>query len=60
MIFFVDDILVYSNNEEEYVEHREAVLRLLREHQLYSNLRSAVYFNLKFITWDMLFLRKGE
>lgn len=29
-IFFVDDILVYSKNEEEYVEHLEVVLRLLR------------------------------
>ena len=38
VIMFIDDILVYSKNEEENVEHLEAMLRLLREHQLYSKL----------------------
>ncbi len=36
VIIFVDDILIYSKNEEEHVEHLAAVLRLLREHQFYS------------------------
>jgi len=31
-IVFVDDILVYSKNDEEHVEHLASVLRLLREH----------------------------
>ena len=38
-IVFIDDILIYSNNEEKHTEHLATVLRLLREHQLYYNLR---------------------
>jgi len=32
VIVFIDDILVYSKNEEEYAKHLETMLRLLREH----------------------------
>ena len=33
---FIDDILVYSKNEEEHREHLRLVLEKLREHQLYT------------------------
>ena len=32
----IDDILVYSKNEEEHKEHLRLVLEKLREHQLYA------------------------
>ena len=34
--WFIDDILVYSKNEEEHKEHLCLVLEKLREHQLYA------------------------
>ena len=36
VIVFIDDILVYSKNEEEHKEHLCLVLGKLREHQLYA------------------------
>ena len=38
VIVFINDILVYSKNEEEHAEHFAEVLRFLREHQLYAKL----------------------
>jgi hypothetical protein len=36
MVVFTDDILVYSENEEDHAEHLRVVLTRLREHQLYA------------------------
>ena len=36
ILVFLDDILVYSQNEEEHEEHLRLTLQLLREHQLYA------------------------
>jgi hypothetical protein len=36
ILVFVDSILVYTKNREEYQEHLKMVLQVLREHQLYA------------------------
>ena len=36
VVVFIDDILVYSKNEEEHKEHLRLVLEEIREHQLYA------------------------
>jgi hypothetical protein len=38
VVVFIDDILVYSMNEEEHVGHLHVVLQRLREHHLYAKL----------------------
>jgi hypothetical protein len=36
VVVFINDILVYSKNEEDHVEHQRVVLTRLREHKLYA------------------------
>jgi hypothetical protein len=36
VIVFIDDILVYSENEEDHAEHLRVVLTQLRDYQLYA------------------------
>jgi hypothetical protein len=38
VVVFIDDILVYSKNEEEHAGHLHVVLQHLREHRLYAKL----------------------
>ena len=37
VVVFVDDILIYSQSEEEHEDHLWIVLQALRDHQLYVN-----------------------
>jgi hypothetical protein len=36
VIVFIDDILVYSENEQDHTKHLRIVLTRLRDHQLYA------------------------
>ncbi|WVZ80440.1 hypothetical protein U9M48_027913 [Paspalum notatum var. saurae] len=44
VVVFIDDILVYSKNEEEHEEHLRTVLTRLREHQLYTKFSKCAFW----------------
>jgi hypothetical protein len=44
MVVFIDNILVYSENEEDHVEHLRIVLTRLREHQFYAKLSKCEFW----------------
>jgi hypothetical protein len=44
MVVFIDDILIYSKNEEEHARHLRIVLTRLREHQLYAKFSKCTFW----------------
>jgi hypothetical protein len=44
VVVFIDDILVFSKNEEEHEEHLRLVLQKLRDHQLYAKLNKCEFW----------------
>jgi hypothetical protein len=44
VVVFVDDILIYSKNEEEHAKHLRIVLTRLREHQLYAKFNKCTFW----------------
>ena len=44
VLIFLDDILIYSKNEEEHEDHLRIALQLLREHKLYEKLRKYDFY----------------
>jgi hypothetical protein len=43
VVVFIDDILVYSKNEEEHADHLHVVLQRLREHRLLPNCQNVIF-----------------
>ena len=50
VVVFVDDILIYSQSQEEHEDHLRVVLQILRDHQLYAK------FKCEFWLTDVRFL----
>jgi hypothetical protein len=44
VVVFIDDILIYSKNEEEHARHLQIVLTRLREHQLYAKFSKCMFW----------------
>ncbi|WVZ93550.1 hypothetical protein U9M48_039521 [Paspalum notatum var. saurae] len=44
VVVFIDDILIYSKNEEEHAKHLRIVLARLREHKLYTKFSKCAFW----------------
>jgi hypothetical protein len=44
VVVFIDDILIYSKNEEDHAQHLRIVLTRLREHQLYAKFSKCAFW----------------
>lgn len=42
-LVFFDDILIYSPNETSHVEHLSLVLQVLRENQMFANMKKCTF-----------------
>jgi hypothetical protein len=44
VIVYIDDILIYSQNEKEHTQHICQVLEILRKHKMYGNMAKCEFF----------------
>jgi hypothetical protein len=44
VVFFIDDILVYSKNEDEHEQHLRIILQGLCDHQLYAKFSKCAFW----------------
>jgi hypothetical protein len=59
VVIFIDDILVYSKNEDKHAEHLHIVLQRLRDHHLYAKLSKCEFWLKELNSWVTQFLRMG-
>jgi hypothetical protein len=43
IVVFIDDILIYSNSEEEHTQHLSVILQRLRDYQLYAKFSKCAF-----------------
>jgi hypothetical protein len=59
MVVFIDDILIYSKNEEQHAKHLQIVLTRLREHQLYAKFSKCAFWLEEIQFLGHVFFAKG-
>jgi hypothetical protein len=58
VVMFIDDIMIFSKNEEEHDEHLHLVLQKLRENQLCAKLSKCKFWLKKFCFLVTSFLKE--
>lgn len=53
VVVFIDDILVFSKNEEEHEKHLRMVLQTLQENKFYAKLKKCEFCYQKLVSWGM-------
>ncbi|QRV88083.1 Retrotransposable element Tf2 protein [Ceratobasidium sp. AG-Ba] len=59
VVVYMDDILIFSEKEEEHAEHVREVLRILRENNLYAKLAKCKFFVKKVIFLGLVITPEG-
>jgi ribonuclease HI len=59
VVVFIDDILIYSQNEQEHEEHLRKVLQRLRDCQLYAKLRKCEFYISEVLFLSHIINREG-
>jgi hypothetical protein len=59
ILVFLDDILIYSENDEEHEEHLRFILQVLREHQIYAKLSKCDLYKERIQYWGHVISEEG-
>jgi len=59
VVVFIDDILVYSENEQDHAKHLRVVLSWLWEHQLYAKFSKCKFWLKKVLFLGHIMLEEG-
>ena len=59
LVVYFDDILVYSMNEEQHLEHLRQVLQVLRDQKLYANLKKCDFLSESVVFLGYVVSREG-